>query len=285
LAHRAVLSVYPLSVRDSTMALQVYSAGAWSVEQRIELGPGCEAQLAGKIPIIEKSKADSVNAAVSKLNAKGAAPQGGMCIVHSNMAQKYFLLYQAGKEQSALEAAASVGPKAFAQWSVEQRVDLGPLDAVKAFVANNPNVQIIDKAKCNSVNAAVSKLNAEHAASKTGMCIVYSNAAQQHFLLYQAGKEHSASKVTHAPSGDGSWSVEQRIDLGPLDSVKNFVANNPNIDIIAKAKCDSVNTAVSKLNTDSSANKSGMCVVYSKAGAQHFLLYHAGMKQSALALC
>jgi len=165
-------------------------------------------------------------------------------------------------------------------WSVEQRVDLGPLDRVKSIVANNPSIQIIDKAKCDSLNTMVGKLNSSVAATEGGMCIVYSKVAKQHFLLYQAGEEQRAMDISGTGSDEkenkAQWSVEQRTALGPLDSVKIFVANNPDIPIIDKTKCTSLNAMVSKLNSSAVAPACGKCIVYSKAAQQHFLLYQTG---------
>jgi len=269
------------------MALQVYSGGPrWSAEQRIELGPGCAEKLAAQIPVIGKAQCDSINSAVSKLNSQAAAPAGGMYIAYSKVADKHFLLYQTGKEQSALaiSGGGNVAENAKkAGFSVEQRIDLGSLDRVKEFTANNPSIQVLDKAKFNSVNTAVSKLNSKAEMSAEAMCIVYSKVADKHFLLYQSGKEQRAMDISGTASVgvNTKWSVEQRVDLGPLDRVKSIAASNPSIQILDKAKCDSLNTAVSKLNS-SAAAPGAMYIVYSKVAQQHFLLYQTGQEQKAL---
>jgi len=277
------------------MALQVYSGAAvsarplWSAEQRIELGAGCAEKLAGQIPIIRKAECDSINTAVGKLNSQAAAPEGGMYIAYSKVADKHFLLYQTGKEQSALaiSGGGNVAEKEKkAGFSVEQRIDLGSLDRVKEFTANNPSIQVLDKAKYNSVNTAVSKLNSKAAVSADAMCIVYSKAADKHFLLYQSGKEQRAMDISGTGSVEenkkGLWSVEQRIDLGSLDRVKELAANNPSIQILDKAKFNSVNTAVSKLNSKAEMSAEAMCIVYSKVADKHFLLYQSGKEQRAM---
>jgi len=85
--------------------------GPWGVDQTFWLGPELAPQMAGKVRVLERDAALSVNAAAEGLN-RGTFPcSDDVCVVFSTSNRGYFLLYRNGHRDKAGSLAATLASR------------------------------------------------------------------------------------------------------------------------------------------------------------------------------
>eukprot|EP00439_Symbiodinium_sp_Y106_P067023 s3964_g11.t1 len=172
-------------------------AGRWSVDftqpassVRYTIGPeGSEHVFSGKVQLLDRSVYTSVGSVVESLNRGSPAVPEGYCVVFSNSKRNYFLLWREDKEAEAF-ALLGIGTDSGDQWSTSQVLRLDPSWTEEFFAGR---CDVVDKARYDSVTAAVDALNAGIVIEgQQGFCAVWSTSQQCFHLVWRQDKEQEA---------------------------------------------------------------------------------------------
>ncbi|OLP81856.1 NEDD4-like E3 ubiquitin-protein ligase WWP1 [Symbiodinium microadriaticum] len=165
-------------------------AGRWSVDFTYTIGPeGSEHVFSGKVQLLDRSVYTSVGSVVESLNRGSPAVPEGYCVVFSNSKRNYFLLWREDKEAEAF-ALLGIGTDSGDQWSTSQVLRLDPSWTEEFFAGR---CAVVDKARYDSVTAAVDALNAGIVIEgQQGYCAVWSTSQQCFHLVWRQDKEQEA---------------------------------------------------------------------------------------------